>query len=1079
MEPEEIREIRERLGLTQVAAGELLGGGPRAFAKYESDTIKPSAALVKLLRLLDENPAALPTLRGNTERSEPIATHPFEITGEHIRALSKSALTTFVRQLLNAEALENNLPSHGIHVASNQSVADGGEDGRIQWNGEPEGTNYLTSRFTQFQIKSGPISPSNAANDVLTKNGEVKDMVRSALETGAHYVLLCSRPYTQKQIKAREDKVRESLSKAGIIVDHDQIRFRDADWLASWVNSHPPLAMQLKEQIQPGTVGPFRSWVHWMNRAEHAESPFVEDDRLPSLQERIQASVTVARSALRVVGPSCIGKSRLVLEAVGSVTERKLPLVDTVVYADQSEADAARINDVIRTLADLGTRAIVVIDRCPPESHETLERMISRDGSNLSLVTIDIVEHQTQAREMKSTIVLDHAPLTVTEAIIDRTLPNLPSEDRRRLILFSEGFPGIATALARSWAESRPVGHSIEDHFADSFVKGRNDPEPEVALKSAMLLAAFGHIDLDERASDQLDEIASRGRNLSARDLRAAIVRMVDRGVAQQQGRLVVLQPRPVAMKLTERQWNEWSPQEWCELLVGNGSPSLKRQIARQLAWLNTTSVSNRVLEEICHRKGHFNTLGAFSQPGQEEVLRALAAIDAQAVAEQIECALESVADLSEIGGSLRRLLVGTLERIAFSAETFDTGARLLLRLAAAENELAISNNATGQFTALFPVVGASTAADGNTRLALLDEEVDSADVSRRTVAVKGLIAGLNTGTIFRFVGAETHGSRPALRSWRPANPKAAQDYVVSCVLRVAAIAEADDEIGLVARTELGHELRQLISVGLIDTLETVIPKIAVTHNDWTSAIESLGNVLEFDVGDEDAETAKRIQALLDLLAPKTDAARVRFLVTAMPWDYPNGEKLDFAERENRQIQAVKDLALELGEKPSVLAEVLPQICVGTQRWANLFGQSIAKTVPSAQEWLNRIVSASLSVTKPERNSEFLVGYIVGLADDHPDIVEAFKGFAARSPDLAPTLPSVCALLGVTSTDVDLAIEALRDGVLHPEFLNQWALGRALEDVPASTVATLIDSMLDHSEVAFSVSPTTFEYVFA
>ena len=32
--PDEIRNIRERLGLTQVEAGELIGGGPRAFTKY-------------------------------------------------------------------------------------------------------------------------------------------------------------------------------------------------------------------------------------------------------------------------------------------------------------------------------------------------------------------------------------------------------------------------------------------------------------------------------------------------------------------------------------------------------------------------------------------------------------------------------------------------------------------------------------------------------------------------------------------------------------------------------------------------------------------------------------------------------------------------------------------------------------------------------------------------------------------------------------------------------------------------------------------------------------------------------------
>ena len=33
--PQEIRRIREKIGLSQVEAGELLGGGPRAFTKYE------------------------------------------------------------------------------------------------------------------------------------------------------------------------------------------------------------------------------------------------------------------------------------------------------------------------------------------------------------------------------------------------------------------------------------------------------------------------------------------------------------------------------------------------------------------------------------------------------------------------------------------------------------------------------------------------------------------------------------------------------------------------------------------------------------------------------------------------------------------------------------------------------------------------------------------------------------------------------------------------------------------------------------------------------------------------------------
>ena len=57
--PDDIRRIREGLGLSQVEAGELLGGGPRAFTKYESGTIKPSASVANLLRLFEADPSTL------------------------------------------------------------------------------------------------------------------------------------------------------------------------------------------------------------------------------------------------------------------------------------------------------------------------------------------------------------------------------------------------------------------------------------------------------------------------------------------------------------------------------------------------------------------------------------------------------------------------------------------------------------------------------------------------------------------------------------------------------------------------------------------------------------------------------------------------------------------------------------------------------------------------------------------------------------------------------------------------------------------------------------------------------------
>ena len=60
--PAEIRSIRKRLKLTQIQAGLLLGGGKRAFQKYESSDVLPSRAISNLLRLLSSNPALLKTL---------------------------------------------------------------------------------------------------------------------------------------------------------------------------------------------------------------------------------------------------------------------------------------------------------------------------------------------------------------------------------------------------------------------------------------------------------------------------------------------------------------------------------------------------------------------------------------------------------------------------------------------------------------------------------------------------------------------------------------------------------------------------------------------------------------------------------------------------------------------------------------------------------------------------------------------------------------------------------------------------------------------------------------------------------
>ena len=69
LEPDEIRRIRKKLVITQKAAGDLIGGGPRAFQKYETGDLLPSRAISSALVLLDHDPAALAILTARQIRT--------------------------------------------------------------------------------------------------------------------------------------------------------------------------------------------------------------------------------------------------------------------------------------------------------------------------------------------------------------------------------------------------------------------------------------------------------------------------------------------------------------------------------------------------------------------------------------------------------------------------------------------------------------------------------------------------------------------------------------------------------------------------------------------------------------------------------------------------------------------------------------------------------------------------------------------------------------------------------------------------------------------------------------------------
>ena len=1087
--PEEIRDIRHSLGLTQVEAGELLGGGPRAFTKYEAGAVKPAASVVHLLRLLEENPAAMAILGGRIPQSiSAVGVGPFDVTGDHISILRERDLPVLLRKLLIAEAQDNHLPVDGIQVASNIHTPDGGEDGRIWWTEGPERTPNLPSRFCQFQLKGGGITRAAAGKDVLTAGGHVKDMVHKVLSSGGHYILLCAQSYTQRQIEQRENSIRKALREAGMDIADEQVDFRDADQMASWVNCHPSVATWAKERTQPGATGPFRSWNHWAGRGEHDSSQWVEDDRLPELRAWLHEKLAAQHPSLRVVGLSGVGKSRLILQALGPTgdgTAEDTALSDIVLYAVESEVRPEIVIEGVQNLTDMGLRAIVVVDECAPDTHRILDNIVSRAGSRLSLVTID---HEIPSGSSDdTTFKLEEAPLLVTQTIIDR-VPNLDPEDQRRLARFSRGFPGIGIRVAHAWRTQLPVAHATDDNLVDAFVLGRNSRRPESLLRSAALIAAFGLVQAEPQpdgtvydsstSAVPLSEIVKLVSGLTADELYADIQELRDRGIVQRRGRFTILQPRPIAMKLAERQWRDWTHEKWDEVLGGNISPDFKRLAARQLALLNTTERAATVVAHVCRPAGPFGGMNGVAQLGHPEVLSALAEVDATIVAELLERFLDDVGDPYIIQGALRRSLVFALEKIAFPTDTFEDGARLLLRLAVAENER-WGNNATEQFKALFPLLLGNTAANGDLRLSVLDYVAETEDPRQRAIVVEALTQGTLTHHFSRIGSAGAHGSRPNLESWRPATDQEAHKYVEGCVSRLARFSKNDDEPGPSARAGLGQHLRSLACYGFIDIVEEVIGEVSSSVTHWPEALESLGDVIRYDADRIGPEVTRRVRSLIARLQPQGMESRLRLIVTEMSWDYPDDEKLDYETRSKRQVEAVRELAGELLRTPEILTKHLSQLSrqqrrttMGRvpQRRTFDFGSAIADLSESPNDWQHLIVQAVVDTPEHERDFGLLSGYVTRIAMDCPELEKDLKELVAGDPQLAPAFPLICLRIGIRASDVAAATDALQSGLLHSYNLRCWSFGEGLSKVPSEVVAPLFDVMLAQSAESYSVA---------
>ncbi|MDE0291057.1 MAG: type II toxin-antitoxin system MqsA family antitoxin [Candidatus Dadabacteria bacterium] len=1071
--PEEIKKIRLLLGLSQAKAGELLGGGPSAFAKYENGSVKPSVCLVKMLRFLQNRPEELAVMSGQESQMKKPEATPFSVTSAHVSELNPRDFSILIEKLLSAEALEWNLPLYGIHVAFEQTAPDGGEDARIKWQESHEFTSFLPNRFCLFQLKTGNISPDKAGKEVLTRQNKIKPRIRKALEEGGSYIMLCSRPYTQPAIERRVEKIIENLKEQNLAVAEHLIQFRDSNDIASWVNHHPSVAIWLLQKTQPGLIiSSFGSWKHWSGRFEHLNSPWVEDPRLQDFRGKLRAIVETPKGVARVVGPSGIGKSRLTLEALGPTeTENTsgVKLSDLVLYAVEPETDSLRIKEYAWNLVNTGKRVVLVVDSCSEETRVDLTNMVKHSNSLLSLVTISN-EIPRNAEESEDTLVINYADYPLIEEIVRSINPNILEWDRRRIVESSGGNITYVQIIAEEWNKKGLIAIENEYSLIRKFLGHENQEEFAYTHKVAKLISTFDIVGIEAPYEEELEQIVSLGDNISVQGFRRVVSNLSRRRVLQRLGAFVMLQPKHIAINLAEEQWEEWSCEQWKEVLLGSLDEQLRIRAAKQLTFLNTRSIAVEVARCICGEKKFWSSLENLAH--NSEILVLLAEIDPQSVVNLLEHVLDLLeqAQIEDIMGHTRHNLVNILTKIAFADNTFEDAAMLLFKLACGENENII-NNATGQFKSLFPVILGTTEAGPEKRLRVIDDLRDmfSDSDSHLFIIVGALLEGAKTSAFHRDVGPEIHGSRPSLESWMPETTEEYWNYVKECVNRLIELTEKPGDTGELARRGVGHYWRKYVLDGLIEDVEKWTYRVKERHPYWPEALESFGILLQFHKNDLTPSVKEKLKTLVSALKPDSLDDRIQFFLMEMPYGYIE-EDTSALDSYDLRCRELEQLVGELLDHEDQLRELIHKLCTGQHGMSQLFGRTLAEQVQDPLYWEGQIMEEFKSFSVGEQNFDFLIGYMWGIKKRNLKRFKEFKQEALQSPVFAPVLPGLTLRTGIGSEDVKMIIDALEADLISHEEITSWKYGKALHELKPEEVTPLFDLMLKRkSPLSFGV----------
>jgi hypothetical protein len=143
----------------------------------------------------------------------------FESDPDQIKQLGSFKLVKLMKRLMLSECRLVGIPLRGASVPLQITVADGGEDGRVEWIGGIEATDYFPSRLCIFQSKAQDLTASSIKSEILKKQKKglpkLNAAISEVLSRQGSYIVFCSHPLGPKKIPKLREAIFDAIRAGG------------------------------------------------------------------------------------------------------------------------------------------------------------------------------------------------------------------------------------------------------------------------------------------------------------------------------------------------------------------------------------------------------------------------------------------------------------------------------------------------------------------------------------------------------------------------------------------------------------------------------------------------------------------------------------------------------------------------------------------------------------------------------------------------------------------------------------------------------------------------------------------------